>query len=149
MRRATLALSIASISFLAGCMNNAVLIPSSDASLNKKASNFAIDAKSCFPYPADAQRGGDISARAEIGYMWNIINLVNYSGENWDNVEVWVNKQYVLPLVRLESGAPKRISFKMFYNEQGTYLPLEGVMVESLELKKNGTLYTIATQIGG
>lgn len=149
MRRIILALSLASFPLATGCVKNAVLIPGSDASLNKSAASFANDAKAYFPYPADAQRGGEIDARAEIGYMWNIINLVNYSGQDWENLEVWVNRQYVLPLARLESGQPKRISFKMIYNDQGAYLPLEGTMIESLELKKDGILYTIPTQIGG
>lgn len=149
MRRALFALSIAAVSFVAGCQDNAVLVPNSDANLNKSAATFASEAKGCFPYPADAQRGERIDARAEIGYMWNVINIVNYSGKDWENVELWVNKSYVLPLPEMESGKTKRISFKMIYNESGQYFPLGGAMIKELEIKKDGVLYTVPTQIGG
>ncbi len=150
MYRAFIALSIVAGSMVLGCQNsNAVLIPSSDSSLNKTASTFASEAKAYFPYPKEAARGTDIDARAEIGYMWNVINLVNYSGEDWENVEVWINKQYVLPIAKMESGKTKRVSFKLFYNEAGTYFPLGGTMINSLEIKRDGSMYTVPCQIGG
>ncbi len=149
MPRAILALSLFTTTLLAGCVDNAVLIPSSDTSLNKTAATFATDAKACFPYPVEAQRGKDLDIRAEVGYMWNVINLVNYAGQDWENVELWVNKQYVLPLAHLESGKTKRISFKMLYDNEGSYFPLGGTMIKSLELKKDGMMFTVPTQIGG
>lgn len=149
MRRVLLALSCVSMSMFAGCVDNAVLIPSSDAALNKTSAAYASDAKASFPYPADLQRSNEIDARAEIGYMVNAINLVNFSGKDWENIEIWINKSYVLPLPRFETGKTKRMSFKLFYNDQGVYLPLKGSMIESVEIKKDGTLYTVPTQIGG
>ena len=149
MRRALFALSIAACSLIVGCKDNAVLIRNSDANLNKSAATFASEAKNYFPYPADARRGERIASRAEIGYMWNIINVVNYSDQDWENVELWVNKSYVLALPKMEAGKTKRISFKMFYNEQGQYFPLGGTMIKEFEIKKDGVLYTVPTQIGG
>jgi hypothetical protein len=149
MRRALLVLSVVAGSMVLGCQDNAVLIRSSDASLNKSAITFASQAKEHFPYPADAQRGSRIDARAEIGYMWNVVNILNFSDQDWENVELWVNKSYVLPLEKMEAGKTKRISFKMIYNENGEYFPLGGTMIKELEIRKNGILYTVPTQIGG
>lgn len=149
MRRTLIALSIAAGSFVVGCQDNAVFLPNSDASLNKSGANFASEAKNYFPYPADAQRGERIEARAEIGYMWNVIKIVNYSGKDWENVELWVNKSYVLPLAKMETGKTKVAPFKIIYNDQGQYFPLGGTMIKELEIKKDGILYTIPTQIGG
>lgn len=149
MRRALFALSIVAGSLTLGCQGNAVLIRNTDTSLNKSAATFASEAKEYFPYPADAQRGERIDARAEIGYMWNVVNIVNYSAQDWENVELWVNKSYVLPLAKMEAGQTKRISFKMIYNDQGEYFPLGGTMIKELEIKKDGILYTVPTQIGG
>lgn len=134
---------------LAGCRDRAVMMPTSDPSLNKSAATFATEAAKRFPYPVDAQRGGELRARAEIGHMWNVINLVNYSGENWSDVELWVNRTYVIPLAKLETGKNKRIPFKILYNEHGRSFPDGGVMIDTLELKKDGQMFDVPKQIGG
>jgi hypothetical protein len=149
MRRALFALSLVAGSLVLGCQDNAVLIRNTDANLNKSAATFATEAKERFPYPADVQRGERIDARAEIGYMWNIVNVLNYSDQDWENIEIWINKSYVLPLPKMEARQTKRISFKMFYNDQGQYFPLGGTMIEDLEIKKDGVLYRVPCQIGG
>jgi hypothetical protein len=148
-----LALSIALLA-IAGCERNAVILPNSDSSLNKPAKVFAQEAAARFPYPADIERGGQLPVNAEIGYMVDVITIVNYSKTDWTNVELWVNKSYVIPLAVLESnkteGAKaKRIPFKIIYNDQGQHFPSSGATVDTLELKMNGKLYEVPKQIGG
>lgn len=149
MRLVLVACSLGLCSLMLGCVENAVLIPNSDSTLNKKAIDFATEAKASFPYPAELQKSRETMARAEVGYMWNVINLVNFSGSDWERVEIWLNGQYVLPLAKLETSTNKRLPFKMFYNEQGTYFPLGGTMIDKIEIKHDGVMYEVPMQIGG
>ena len=140
--------------------------PNSEASLRKTPSELKANARARFPYPSDAPRGGDLRARAEIGYMWNVINLVNYSQQTWTDCEVWVTavgtsaqagnnqpsaaeQQYVVFLPKIEPNKAVRIGFKLLYNEKGEHLPEDGAMISKIELKKDGTLYDVSKQLGG
>lgn len=133
---------------VAGC-KNATVFPSSDGTLNKPAADFAADARSRFPYPSTLQNAGPIRGLAEVGYDANVINLANYSGEAWADVELWVNHAYVLHLAAVDTSKAKLLPFKLFYDAASQHLPETGVYVTSLELKKDGVLYTVPTQIGG
>lgn len=133
---------------LAGC-RNATLFPNTDGTLNKPAKEFADDAQTRFPYPATLDHVGAIKGLAEIGYDANVINLGNYSGAAWTDVDLWVNKQYVLHLATVESDKAKLIPFKLFYNDSAQHFPENGTYVKTLELKKDGVIYAVPTQIGG
>lgn len=137
------------LALLAGCTRNATWLPNSDGALNKPAKEFAADAASRFPYPADAPRGGEFKARAEVGYDANVINLANFSGAELTDVELWVNKSYVVFLPKVELGKAKFIPFKVIYNDQNQYLPENGLYVDTLELKVNGTMYDVPKRVGG
>ena len=132
----------------AGC-KNATVFPSSDGTLNKPAADFAADAAARFPYPSNLQNAGPIRGLAEIGYDANVINLANYSGGTWTDVELWVNRSYVLHLATVDTSEAKLLPFKLFYDASSQHLPEQGVYVTSLELKKDGVLYAVPTQIGG
>lgn len=138
---------------LVGCQQNAVLLPNSDSSLNKPAKAFADEAAKHFPYPADLERGGELPARAEIGYMVDVITLVNFSKQDWTDVELWVNKSYMVPLATVKANAEgvkaERIAFKYLYNSTGQHFPSNGALVDTLELKLNGKMYDVPKQIGG
>jgi len=148
MLKSLVSLAIVSM-FVAGCSDQVTMIPNSDAQLNKSADRFMAEAQACFPYPADAARGGEIAGRANIGYTYNQISLTNFSGSEWIGPIIWVNKSYVIPFERIESGVVKRISFKMIYNEQGERFPLgnKQVRVETLEVFVNGRLYDLPWEI--
>lgn len=133
---------------VAGC-KNATMFPSTDGTLNKPAAEFAADAQSRFPYPSSLANAGPIRGLAEVGYDANVINLANYSGEPWADVELWVNRSYVLHLSGVETNKAKLLPFKLFYDASGQHLPEQGVYVTTLELKRDGVLYTVPTQIGG
>jgi len=133
---------------LAGC-HNATWLPNTDGALNKPAKEFAADATSRFPYPADAPRGGEFKARAEVGYDANVINLANFSGGTLTDVELWVNKQYVIFLPSVEQGRAKFIPFKVIYNDKNEHLPESGVYVDTLEIKVGGTMYDVPKRVGG
>lgn len=147
------ALPIVALFVIVGCQQNAVILPNSDSSLNKPAKAFQEEAIAHFPYPADLPRGGELPARAEIGYMVDVITLVNYSKQDWSDVELWVNKQYVLPMAMLaataEGSKATRIPFKIIYDDRGQHFPSSGATVDTLELKLNGKMYDVPKQIGG
>jgi hypothetical protein len=140
---ASLALSVV------GCKRNATWLPNTDGSLNKPAAEFAADAASRFPYPAAAQHAGETLARAEIGYDANVVNFANFSGEVWNDVEIWLNRSYVLHLETVETGKSKWLPFELFYSADGQRFPNRGAYVELVEVKKDGVVYTVPHRIGG
>ncbi len=148
----TIRLAIASCVLAAaiGCSERAVLIPNFDPSIDKKLSTLRSESAACFPYNAAADRGAELPMRAELGYTFNQITLVQFSGQTWDNVQLWINGTYVIHLDRLESRDLKRLSFKLFMDESGMHFPLnnEAVRVEKLEIKKDGVFHPVHAQIG-
>ena len=133
---------------LAGC-HNATILPNSDGALNKPAKEFSADAAARFPYPANAPRGGEFKARAEVGYDANVIDLANFSGAPLADVELWVNKSYVVFLPTVELERAKFIPFKVIYNDRNEHLPESNYYVDTLELKVNGTMYDVPKRVGG
>ncbi|HQY89834.1 MAG TPA: hypothetical protein PK402_14365, partial [Tepidisphaeraceae bacterium] len=99
------------VSLIVGCSDQVTMIPNADGQLNKSADRFIAEAQACFPYPADAVRGGEIAARANIGYMYNQISLTNFSGSEWIGPIIWVNQSYAVPMEKIASGGITRISF--------------------------------------
>jgi hypothetical protein len=132
-----------------GCADRATMFPSSDPQLNRPAEEFRILASERFPYPSDLPRGGILEdARAELGYELNQITLSNFSGQTWEDAELWINEGYVVLLPRVESGQLMRVSFKMLYNEVGRHFPLNGQRIDVVELKLHGKLYELRRQLG-
>src|SRR5215213_6232436 len=129
----------------AGCSQRAWWTPPSDPALRKKTFEFKADAAKRFPYKADAPRGGEADARAEVGYMLDQISLVNLSKEEWTDVDICVNKGYVVYLPKMEPGKLKRINFQMLFNDQGKNFPLDNrkTLVEKVEILRGGKMYDV------
>src|SRR5690348_84769 len=100
---------------LVGCSGRAELFPNSDVSLRKPSTAFAADAAKRFPYKLDAPRAGQAEARAQVGYQLDVLEIVNLSNEEWNDVEVWVNQQYVVSLKKMEPHVLKRLTFQMLF----------------------------------
>jgi len=115
--RRFLFITVLSMAVLAGCKARPSLVPNSDPMLRKTNAEFAADAKKRHPYPADATKGPEAVARAQVGYDRNKIELANLSNEDWKDVDVWVNGAYVVHLPRVEKGKLKTINFPMLYKE--------------------------------
>ena len=77
--------------------------------------------------------------------------MANFAPEDWTNVELWVNQQYVVFLPRIEGNASiaKTINFEMLFNERAKSFPTENVdansMVRKVEIFKDGKLFELAT----
>ena len=137
---------------LPGCAGRAEIVPNADPALRKTAAEFAFDAAPRFPYPADAARGGEAMGQAEVNYVFDRIDLVNYSPADWTDVEVWVNGEYVLFLPAIEgNGGPdgatpgpvKKLPFRAFYGQGGTSMPTINFYVDKVELRRDGKLYDV------
>jgi hypothetical protein len=149
MNKSLFCLTTIALMSAGGCVKNATLIPNADGTLNRTATSFAAQAVKLFPYPAQAQPGGEIRMRAEVGYMWNVLTLSNFSGKNWEGAQLWINQRYVVQLDSIEQGKAKQVAFKMIYNDQGEHLPHKGIVIETVQLYKDGMIYDIPKQIGG
>jgi hypothetical protein len=131
-----------------GCSGRPSLVPNSDPGLRKTASQFSADAAKR-KYPADAPRGGESIGRAQVGYTMNTIEIVNLSDEDWNNVEIWANEQYVVFVPKIEPHKSRTINFQMLYNDKGEYFPLDNskVIVKKLEVLKDGKVYDIPVHV--
>jgi len=136
-----------------GCANRVSLFPNADPALRKTATEFAADAAKRFPYKADTPRGGAAAGRAAVDYGAETLQGVNTSGEDWTNVEVWVNKRYVVFVPKIEKGADslKTLNFKMLYDDKGQPFPADNDPVEnqvhSVEILRDGKMYDVRFQL--
>lgn len=130
---------------LIGCSGRPSLIRNSDPELRKSSAQFAADAATRFPYPADAPKGGEAVARAQVGYSMNKLEIVNLSTEEWKNVEVWVNSTYVVNIPTMQPNQLKSLPFQMIFNEKGEYFPLNNkeILVSKVEILRDGKLYDV------
>jgi hypothetical protein len=136
---------------LAGCAGRAELWPNGDPLLRKTSTQFAADAAKRFPYKADAPRGGQALANAEVGYFLDRLDVTNLSDVEWTDVEVWVNGAYVVQLPRLEPRAIKSVPFQAIFNAQGQSFPTrqgswfrpQPLMIDKVELYRDGKLYDV------
>ncbi len=143
-RRAALTL-IALAGLIVGCHDRPTLLPNPDPLLRKSSTAFAADAAKRFPYPASAEQAGTAVARAQVGYMLNRLEIVNLSEEEWTDVDVWVNRAYVVHLPRMEPKVLKRLDFEMLFNDAGQHFPLKNdkVLVERVEIYQDGKIYNV------
>src|ERR1051326_1223672 len=96
LSRRVVTLVVAALATATGCAGRPSLLPNGDPALRKTSPQFAADAATRHPYKAAAPRGGEAVARAEADYMFKHLNLVNLSPEDWKDVEIWVNQNYVV-----------------------------------------------------
>ena len=128
-----------------GCAGRPSIIPNPDKSLRKTSAEFAADAARRHPYKADAPRGGEAPARTEFDYTADKFNVINLSQDEWDDVEMWVNQNYVVLIPKMEPNAIKKIDFEMLFDDNGKHFPTDNkkTHVEKVELYRNGKMYDV------
>lgn len=147
IRRCSL-VAFALIGTLAGCAGRPAIY-SSDKNLRRTSAQFAADAAKRHPYPADAPRGGTLPSRAQVGYMVDVLELVNLSDSDWDGFDIWVNKKYVVHVPFLAKNKLERVTFQMLFDDSGNSFPTDNskVRVESVEVFKDGKMYDVNKQL--
>jgi hypothetical protein len=132
---------------LAGCEGRPSLFPNSDPALHKTSTQFAADAARRFPYPAGAPRGGTAQGRAEIDVMLTRLQILNYSDQDWKNIDIWVNQSYVCHVPNIPAGKQKveTVEFEMLYNAKGDFFSTNGGKnpINLVEIYRDGKLSQI------
>jgi hypothetical protein len=146
--KAALALAILAASgAVIGCAGRPALFPNSDPNLRKTSAEFAADAAKRHPYPADLPRAGDALGRSQINYAGRVVEILNYSDQDWNNVDIWVNQSYVchIPIVQKGNDREKVLNFTMLYDGNGEYYWTAGgnIPITKLEMVRDGKLYSI------
>ena len=136
-------------SAIAGCSGRPQLFPNSDKNLQKTSAEFAADAAKRHPYKLDAPRAGEAPARAQVGYSMDVLELTNLSDEEWQNVEVWVNQQYVVFLPKVQPRVLKRMPFQMLFDANGRSFPTDNLRarITKLEVQRDGKIYDVPLQL--
>jgi hypothetical protein len=137
------------IAVIAGCSDHPTLLPNPDKNLRLTTAQFAADAAKRHPYKDDAPRGGTIAARAEVDYGVSKIEIANLSDAAWDNVEVWVNKNWVVFVPHMETGSTKVLPFSMMFDDSGNPLHADSgkSRVASIEICRDGKYYEVTKQL--
>lgn len=149
MNRTLSAVAAAALLAITGCAGRPSLIPNSDPALRKTSAQFASDAARRHPFNESLPSGGTAQGRAQVGYGRDTIEIVNLGAEDWQNVELWANRRYVVFIPRIRAGANRvtTINFQMMFDEKGKYFPLNNAtpdrMVRQLEIVRDGQVYTV------
>jgi hypothetical protein len=131
-----------------GCRETPGLLRNQDPVLRQPKTVLRADAARR-TYPSEAARVQGLAARSQIGYMAKTVEVANLSDADWDSVEVWVNKQYVVFLPKIEARALRAIPFDAMYDQSGQHLPTESrtFVVETVEVFMGGKLYDIKVTV--
>ena len=144
LRRSVAAVVTAGLLAVAGC-SQPTMFANPDPNLRKSVPELKLDSAKRFPYKADAPHALEPKARALVGYDLHRVEVVNFSDEDWSDVEVWVNRQYVCHVPRMQSRQLKEIHYPMLFNELGQSLPFSKSLVKTVEIYRNGTMYQITS----
>lgn len=148
-RLRTLALATLGLAALVGCEGTPTLFPNPDPNLRHTSTELAADAAKRFPYKAEAPRAREDKARAQVKYSMNRLEIVQFTGQDWDDVEVWVNRTYVCYVPKMQDRKLKEVHFPMLFNEKGNKFPFDNskVRVERVEVLRDGTIYEVTSQV--
>ena len=143
----SIACGLITLGVLAGCEGRPSLIPNSDPNLRKTSTQFAADAARRFPYPAGADKGGDAQGRAQVDLMMAELQILNYDNQDWNDIDIWVNRSYVVHIPRISKAKEKveTINFTMLYDAQGHSFSTDGGKnpMKQVEIVREGKVYQV------
>ena len=148
MLKTTLTISAAALAatLSTGCVHDGgpTLFPNPDPNLRMTSEQFAANAAKRV-YPASARKAKEPKARAQAAYSLNRLEVVNFTGEAWRDVEVWVNGTHVCHVPVMEDRKLKEVHFPMLFDQNGNNFPLDNkrVRVNRVEVFRNGVLYEL------
>jgi hypothetical protein len=128
------------------CTTRPTFFANADPALRKTSAQFASDAAKR-SYEADAPQGGTANGGAEVDYGIHRLSIVNSSTEDWKNVEIWLNKKYVIfiPVVPAQAAHVEMLDFKSIYDQNGNSFPLDSAVtpIDTVEMFKDGKMYSL------
>src|SRR5437764_1498682 len=80
----------AAITSLAGCTQQPTILENPDPKLRHTVAELKTDSGARFPYKFEAPHVAEAKVRGQVEYDFDRLDIVNFSGEEWRNVEVWV-----------------------------------------------------------
>lgn len=135
------------VALLAGCEGRPSLLPNSDPDLRKTSTQFAADAAKRFPYPTAAEKAGEAQGRAQVDLMMAELQILNYDNQDWNDIDVWVNRQYVVHIPKISKAKEKveTINFPMLYDAQGHSFSTDGGKnpMTQVEIVRAGKVYQV------
>ena len=135
---------------ITGCTKQATFFANSDPALNRKPADFSADAANRHPFKADLPKAGAADGVARLDYTLEVVQLTNLSGEQWDDLEVWVNGTYVVHVPKIEAGKLRTLNFKMFYDGRGNTIPksVNGQpRIQTVQILRSGAIYDVPAKI--
>jgi hypothetical protein len=132
-----------------GCWDTQIsIMPNPDPALRKSSAEYAADAVKRHPFKADLPSGGEAVANAQVGYALNRLEIVNLSDDIWNNVEIWINRKYVVFLPKMEPKVLKRLPFSLLYDGHGHYFQQDNKeMIDSVILIRGDKQFTVPLQL--
>jgi len=77
--------------------------------------------------------------------------VLNFSDEDWKDVELWVNRNYVVYIPLLEKGKVqvKTIPFQMLFDESGNSFSTDGGKnpIKTVEICRNDKMYMVPLKL--
>jgi hypothetical protein len=136
---------VLSIAVLVGCEQKyASTLPQEEPELRKTRTAFAADAARR-AYPAYVQSKRTYDLRAQVGYSLNVLEIANLTDERWTDLDVWVNKKYVIHVPYIQPKGLVRLWFHGIFDQKGNPFPDDNLhtRVETIEVLKDEVLYDL------
>ena len=150
LRRYAASALVLGLAAACGCADRPTIFDNPDPNLRLSSSELRGDALARFPYKQEAPKAKEIQARAQVAYALNRMEMVNFSGKDWEDVEVWVNQKYVCHVPKWQSGQLKEIQFPMLFDEKGNSFPMNSnkglMLVRSVEVLRDGRMYQLTVE---
>ena len=138
--------TIAVVALLAGCTTRPTFFSNADPALRKTSAQFSADAAKR-NYETDAPRSGTANGAAEVDYGIHRLSIVNSSSEDWKDVEIWLNKKYVIfiPVVPAQAAHVEMLDFKNIFDQNGNSFPTDSAVtpIDTVEMFKDGKIYSL------
>ena len=140
------AVSVMGMAVVMGCSSDGSPSPfaNPDPLLRKSSAELAADAAKR-SYESDSPRGGVAPARAQYELMSRRLDIVNLSDTDWSDVEVWINKDFVVDVPKMAKNDDKKLDFEMFYDRDGHHFRTEDGAnpIKNVEICHDGTMYSV------
>ena len=82
-----------------------------------------------------------------VDYTFKTVELYNYSDEDWQNIQLWINKNYVVAVPKIAKGKDRTtlLNFQMFFDDTGNYFVTNygKKRIDTLEMYRDGKMYTV------